>query len=49
MTLDGFAEFPNYPGSDVVSEKPGIGFTDMWVNQNGTWQCVASQSTLTSH
>ena len=24
-------------------------FTDMWVNQNGTWQCVASQSTLTSH
>jgi len=33
MTLDGFAEFPNYPGSDVVSEKPGIGFTDMWVNR----------------
>jgi ketosteroid isomerase-like protein len=21
-------------------------FTDMWVNQNGSWQCVASQSTL---
>jgi ketosteroid isomerase-like protein len=21
-------------------------FTDMWINQNGTWQCVASQSTL---
>jgi len=23
--------------------------TDTWVNQNGTWQCVASQSTLISH
>lgn len=21
-------------------------FTDVWVNQNGVWQCVASQSTL---
>jgi ketosteroid isomerase-like protein len=21
-------------------------FTDIWINQNGTWQCVASQSTL---
>jgi ketosteroid isomerase-like protein len=24
-------------------------FTDTWVNQNGAWQCVASQSTLISH
>jgi hypothetical protein len=24
-------------------------FTDTWVNQNGTWQCVASQSTLIPH
>jgi hypothetical protein len=24
-------------------------FTDTWVYQNGLWQCVASQSTLTSH
>ena len=24
-------------------------FTDTWINQNGTWQCVASQSTLTGH
>ena len=24
-------------------------FTDTWVNQNGTWQCVASQSTLILH
>ncbi len=23
-------------------------FTDTWVNQNGVWQCVASQSTLIS-
>ncbi len=24
-------------------------FTDTWVNQNGVWQCVASQSTLIAH
>jgi ketosteroid isomerase-like protein len=24
-------------------------FTDTWVNQNGTWVCAASQSTLISH
>jgi ketosteroid isomerase-like protein len=24
-------------------------FTDTWVKQKGTWQCVASQSTLISH
>jgi ketosteroid isomerase-like protein len=24
-------------------------FTDTWVNQNGTWVCVASQFTLISH
>jgi ketosteroid isomerase-like protein len=24
-------------------------FTDTWVNQNGAWQCVASQSTLLVH
>lgn len=29
-------------------QRPGR-FTEMWVNQNRTWQCVASQSTLTPH
>ena len=24
-------------------------FTDMWVSQDGVWQCVASQSTLVNH
>jgi ketosteroid isomerase-like protein len=24
-------------------------FTDTWINQNGTWLCVASQATLLSH
>jgi len=24
-------------------------FTDTWVKQKGTWQCVVSQSTLISH
>src|SRR5207245_8292780 len=33
MTLDGYGEFPKYPGSDVRSEEPGEGFTDMWINR----------------
>ena len=24
-------------------------FTETWINQNGVWQCVASQSTLIAH
>ncbi len=32
MTLDGYGEFPKYPGSDVQSEEPGEGFTEMWIN-----------------
>jgi hypothetical protein len=24
-------------------------FTDTWINENGTWRCVASQSTLISN
>ena len=33
MTLDGFGEFPKYPGSDVVSQEPDGAFTEMWVNR----------------
>ena len=33
MTLDGYGEFPKYPGSDVRSEEPGEGFTEMWINR----------------
>ena len=33
LTLDGYGEFPKYPGSDVVPEEPGAGFTDMWINR----------------
>ena len=33
MTLDGYGEFPKYPGSDVVSQEPGVSFTDMWINR----------------
>ena len=33
MTLDGYGEFPKYPGSDIRSEEPGEGFTDMWINR----------------
>ena len=33
MTLDGYGEFPKYPGSDDRSKKPGEGFTDMWINR----------------
>ena len=24
-------------------------FTNVWINQNGSWQCIASQSTLLAH
>ena len=24
-------------------------FTNVWLNQNGSWQCIASQSTLIAH
>jgi ketosteroid isomerase-like protein len=24
-------------------------FTNVWINQNGSWQCIASQSTLIAH
>jgi len=33
MTLDGYGEFPKYPGSDVRSKEPGDGFTDMWIKR----------------
>ena len=33
MTLDGYGEFPKYPGSDVQSKQPGEGFRSMWVNR----------------
>ena len=33
MTLDGYGEFPKYPGSDVRLEKPDAAFTEMWINR----------------
>src|SRR5690348_8783895 len=33
MTLDGYGEFPNYPGSDIPSKEPGEGFREMWINR----------------
>lgn len=33
MTLDGYGEFPKYPGSDIQSKEPSKGFTDMWINR----------------
>ncbi|MDG6989807.1 MAG: dihydrofolate reductase family protein [Nitrososphaerota archaeon] len=32
MTMDGFGEFPKYPGSDFVSEEPDALWTDMWAS-----------------
>ncbi len=34
MTLDGYGEFPKYPGSDVPSKEPGEGFTNMWIKRH---------------
>jgi dihydrofolate reductase len=33
MTLDGYGEFPKYPGSDVPSKEPGEGFKEMWISR----------------
>jgi dihydrofolate reductase len=33
MTLDGYGEFPKYPGSDVPRREPSQGFIDLWINR----------------
>ena len=33
MTLDGYGEFPKYPGSDAVPEEPSEAWKDMWSNR----------------
>ena len=33
MTLDGYGEFPKYPGSDVVSKEPSEAWKEMWSNR----------------
>ena len=30
MTLDGYGEFPKYPGSDVVAQEPSDAWKEMW-------------------
>ncbi len=32
MTLDGYADFPKYPGSDIQTDEPDEAFVDMWIN-----------------
>lgn len=33
MTLDGYGEFPKYPGSDVVAKEPSDAWKEMWSNR----------------
>ncbi len=33
ITLDGYGEFPEYPGSDVPPKEPREGFRDLWINR----------------
>ena len=33
MTLDGYGEFPKYPGSDVVAQEPSEAWKEMWSNR----------------
>jgi len=33
MTLDGYGEFPKYPGSDIVPTEPGEAWKEMWSNR----------------
>jgi ketosteroid isomerase-like protein len=39
-----------YRGKGMPSGKPfSRRFTNVWLNQNGRWECIASQSTLITH
>ncbi len=40
MTLDGYGEFPKYPGSDVVAEEPSEAWKEMWSNRYGSVDTV---------
>ena len=40
MTLDGYGEFPKYPGSDIPRREPSDGFRDMWINRYDTVDTV---------
>ena len=33
MTLDGYGEFPKYPGSDVLTSEPDEVFKEMWIRR----------------
>jgi dihydrofolate reductase len=33
MTLDGYGEFPKYPGSDVATAEPSDAWKEMWSNR----------------
>jgi dihydrofolate reductase len=33
MTLDGYGEFPKYPGSDVLTDEPDEVFKEMWIRR----------------
>lgn len=35
MTLDGYGEFPEYPGSDIEQKEPDVYWKDMWSNRYG--------------
>lgn len=37
MTPDGFGDFPEYPGSDVVSDTPDEAFNEMRVGSTVKW------------
>ena len=40
MTLDGYGEFPKYPGSDVVPTEPSSAWNDMWSTRYATVDTV---------
>lgn len=40
MTLDGYADFPKYPGSDFVTDEPDEAFAEMWTRRYGSVDTV---------
>ena len=40
MTIDGYGEFPKYPGSDVVAKEPSEAWKEMWSSRYGSVDLV---------
>lgn len=50
MTLDGYGEFPDYPGSDAIQTEPDEFWNDMWVSRyNSVDTLIYSRNSYLGH